>query len=395
MRVKSREVFIRSPGPGKLAWGTAYYTRARGVDMKRTRMIQTRSDITDSCDIGFSTDNGRTWSDWKTVEIVTKTPEGMHRRIPAPGFIDLATDRLVTMILEGTLPKDDPLEGMKHYYLSYEVSDDGGKTSAVSGRVMQKGHTPEHPFECVWVGKNCIMKGSRPYFRSRAFGHMVFPMQITPLGPDGEYYNPGGGYTWTEAVVLIGKWTDGMKIDWEISERVAIGPDKSTRGLIEPTVAEMADGRMLMVMRASNDAKPELPACKWCAVSVDGGRNWSKPEEWTYDDGTQFFSPSSISQFVMHSNGHCYWLGNITPTKPRGNSPRYPLVIGRVDPVSLKLIRKSMTVVDDLQPGEDPSLQLSNFYARENRETGEIELHLSRFFTQEWFGDALLVRIEP
>lgn len=76
--------------------------------------------------------------------------------------------------------------------------------------------------------------------------------------PDAWVCGPGGGYTWTEAVVLIGRWTDGIGIEWDLSERVAIEPDKSTCGLMEPTVAEMPDGRMLMVMRASNDAEPEI-----------------------------------------------------------------------------------------------------------------------------------------
>jgi hypothetical protein len=220
-------------------------------------------------------------------------------------------------------------------------------------------------------------------------------MQITPLGPDGKYYNPAGGYTYTEAIVVMGTWRKDGKIDWDISERVAIDPDKSTRGAIEPTVAEMPDGRMLMVMRGSNDSKQALPAYKWRSVSTDGGCHWSKPEPWTYDDGTSFFSPSSISQFVMHSNGRVYWFGNVCKENAKGNSPRYPLVAGEVDPVSLKLIRKSVTVIDDLQPGEDSSLQLSNFSLHEDRVTHDIILHLSRFFSHNWTGDAWQYRIRP
>lgn len=393
MKVVSKEVFIKSPGPGTLVWGDSFYTRAKSGEKMRARSFMTRSDTLDSRDVSFSSDNGRTWSDRQATPVATKTPSGTYRKYPAQSFVDPEKDRLVTIVLEGLLPNDAPLEGMKAYHLSYRVSADGGKTNAVEEQVIQKGFTADHPFECVWVGKNCIMTGSGPYFRSRAHCTMIFPMQVTPVGPDGEYHNPGGGYTWTEAVCLIGRWSDGLRIDWEISSRVAIDPAKSTRGAIEPTVAEMPSGRMLMVMRGSNDVKPEFPGHKWYCISESGGRSWTKPEPWTYSDRTPFYSPSAISRFVQHSNGRTYWLGNITQENPRGNSPRYPLVIGEVNPASMLLEKGSVVVVDDLQSGEDPSLQLSNFTAHEDRETGEILLHLSRFITKGFHGDAMLYRV--
>jgi hypothetical protein len=36
--------------------------------------------------------------------------------------------------------------------------------------------------------------------------------------------------------------------------------------------------------------------------------------------------------------------------------------------------------VDDRQPGEDEILTLSNFYAREDCETRQIALHMTRMF---------------
>jgi hypothetical protein len=48
-----------------------------------------------------------------------------------------------------------------------------------------------------------------------------------------------------------------------------------------------------------------------------------------------------------------------------------------------------------LQPGEDPILSLSNFYARVDRRTQEIAVHMTRLFarSEEWAGDAYLYRI--
>jgi hypothetical protein len=93
-------------------------------------------------------------------------------------------------------------------------------------------------------------------------------------------------------------------------------------------------------------------------------------------------------------------VGNICARNPAGNRPRYPIVLGEVDLESGLLIRDSVTVLDDRRPGEDERLTLSNFYVREDRETGELLLHLPRFFAQAddrtaggWATDLYLDRI--
>jgi hypothetical protein len=223
---------------------------------------------------------------------------------------------------------------------------------------------------------------------------------ITPAGPDGTYHNPGGGYTYSDAAVLRGRWSaDGRRIEWELSRLVRADPERTTRGLDEPTVARLDGGRLLLVMRGSNDRKPQLPGRRWVAFSGDGGLTWSEPLAWTYDDGADFFSPSSCSQLLEHSSGRLYWLGNLTPANPVGNGPRYPFVIGEVDRKSGRLIRGTVRVVDDRRPGEGERLMLSNFFAREDAETSGIVLHLTRLFpgpaadAPDWTADARVFRI--
>jgi hypothetical protein len=169
---------------------------------------------------------------------------------------------------------------------------------------------------------------------------------------------------------------------------------------MEPTIAELADRSILMVMRGSNDARPELPGYKWMARSRDGGQNWTVPEPWTYEDGQAFYSPSACSQLIPHSSGRLLWMGNICERNPVGNRPRYPIVLGEVDLGSGLLIRDSVTVIDDRQSGEDEQLTLSNFYVREDRETGDLLTHLPRFFARGdgrmdggWTTDLYLYRI--
>lgn len=114
-----------------------------------------------------------------------------------------------------------------------------------------------------------------------------------------------------------------------------------------------------------------------------------------YANGEPFFSPSACSQLLPHPNGRLYWLGNITPENPRGNRPRYPFVLGEVDRRSGLLLRESVRVIDDRAPDDDPLLTLSNFFAREDRESGGIALHMTRLVAAPtgWRGDALIYRI--
>jgi hypothetical protein len=231
-------------------------------------------------------------------------------------------------------------------------------------------------------------------------GTLLLPIIITPAGPDGNYHNPGGGLTYTDAAVLHGRWTaDGRHLEWELSDLVKADPQLSTRGMDEPTLAVLADGRLLMVLRGSNDKKPNLPGRRWAAYSSDRGRTWTKPTPWTYAEGRSFYSPSSCSQLLTHSSGRIFWLGNITDQNPVGNRPRYPFVIGEVDRRTGLLRQETVRIVDDRKPDDSPDLTMSNFSAHEDRSNRNIVLHLSRLFQhsrgelRDWTSDAFVYHI--
>jgi hypothetical protein len=172
-------------------------------------------------------------------------------------------------------------------------------------------------------------------------------------------------------------------------------PARSTRGMDEPTLARLSDGRIMMLMRGSNAGHPELPGFRWVSWSSDGGWHWTKPQPWTYTSGEPPFSPSACSQLLRHSSGKLYWIGHITPANPRGNRPRYPVVIGGVDESTGLLIRDSLIRIDDRGPGDDEILMLYPPSAHEDRRTREIAIHLSRIsaFPSGWVGDAWLYRV--
>jgi hypothetical protein len=406
MKLISRDVFWKAAKQGAATYGDSYYTRPTGLEKTCRRAIETKSDLLDAFEFGFSPDNGRTWSAMGEKKVYEPLPGGgTVRRHILPGFVDPVNGRMLTIYNEAVMAHDDPLsDGLAQTYLKYRVSVDGGRTDVVDEMVIQKGYTKKKPMRGVTVGRNAVMIGDAgsETIRTRG-GRLLVPVQVCPVGPDGKYINPGGGYTYHEAAVLIGHWSsnpDDLRIVWDLSPYITNDPAKSTRGAVEPTIAQFPDGRILMVLRGSNggskDPDGKLPGYRWYTVSADEGDSWAPVRPWAYTDGKVFFSPSSMSQLLWHSNGICYWLGNITPQNPKENAPRYPLVIGRVAPDSLLLERDSVFVVDTRQPEDHEAMTLSNFHAHEDRATGDILIHMCRWLTRDpndFTADGLLYRV--
>ena len=354
-----------------------------------------------------STNNGHAWNtEPMQPDFASGLPHG-YRRNPVTSALDPFTGRLITVInaldTPGLNPKIfEPPVAQQTYYLRYRVSADGSKSWLFDEPIVQAGnYTAQHPFEGVWVGNNAIYLGDLGCLPivTRA-GRVLVPAQTTSLGPDGKLWNPSGGHTYTDVLVLIGTWTNDQRLSWRASRRVVGDPKRTTRGLIEPTLAEFPDGRILMVMRGSNggkaDPRCELPSYKWFAISQDGGETWSTPAPWTFEDGQAFFSPSSMSALFRHSSGRCFWAGNLSAHNCQGNLPRWPLVVGEVDPRSLKLTHSSVLTVDTQRP-EDKNrgrLDLSHLTLLEDRETKQIILAYPRSYNAYKSNEWATVRLE-
>ncbi len=397
-KVKERTVFVASPREGVGVMGGCYTTTLDGQKMMSYHSYTSRSDTVDVAYVRRSEDGGLTWATPEEWPTCFEHANGTRRRHPRGGYVDPKTGRYISMWTEGVLPNDDPLEGMMQWTLHYSVSEDGGITDLVNEQIIHtgEGYDAIHHLPGVTVGKNCVMigdLGQRPFTRSD--GVILFPVQSTPTGPDGMYHNPGAGLTYTDCLMLMGTWETDGRLRWTASDRVVGDPKRTTRGLIEPTIAELNDGSILMVMRGSNDVRPDWPAHKWVSRSLDGGQSWTQAEPWTYEDGHAFFSPSACSQLIPHSNGKLYWMGNITPENPQGNRPRYPIVMGEVSLDSGCLIGETVTILDDRQPDDSDQVTLSNFYTREDK-NGDLLLYLPRLFSlgaEVWTTDLLQYRI--
>jgi len=373
LRVRKLGISFPQKDPTQAAYEFVNYASNRGMDMFRVRFEELKDDIFSNFELALSKDNGKTWTDaerWKSVE---PRPDGRLRRLFIYGsYFDPKNGQLLLMGNEGVLRNDHPLDGQTNYYPIYRVSRDGGRTWLFEDRVIQAGkqYTKERPFEGVRVGLNSLTVANAVTHRSD--GAVVVPVQISHTGPDGKLYRPKGAYTYLDAAVLIGRWRDDGRLNWRLSERLNLPPEKSLRGIFEPTIAEMPDGRMLMICRTNSGRK-------WFSVSSDGGLSWSDADVWRYTDGKLFYSPSSISRLIRHSGGDHFWIGNISPDHPRGNAPRYPIVIGRVDPKSLLLKRESVTTIDTRRPDDPVGLQISNFCIHEDRQTRNFVVRFTRW----------------
>jgi hypothetical protein len=82
----------------------------------------------------------------------------MLRRHPRAAWVDPRNGRLVEFWVEGVLPSDDPLEGLRQWNIYYTV--DGGPSHQVIHRGAEFG--PRHPLPGVWTGKNSVMIGDMP-----------------------------------------------------------------------------------------------------------------------------------------------------------------------------------------------------------------------------------------
>jgi hypothetical protein len=391
-----------APRPGTLAYEFQFYSRPSGLDKTRIRALDVAGDILDQLEIAFSEDNGRTFPESLPVQMGQQTSQGILRRSFVDLFVDPSNGRQIIIMLDGLFTSDNPIEGMSNYYLRYRTSEDGGRTAMVDEPIVQAGHNAAHPMPGQWVGSNGACNSGGSSIIRLPDGKLLYAAVRTVLGPDGKFWDPLHADGFFEIVVLFGRWSETRRgaIDWRAGPVIDISPDRSMRGIFEPTVALMDDGRILMVSRGSNESGDDrthlLPSHKWMCVSSDGGATWTDPAPWTYEDGSPFFSSSSISSFLRHSNRKLFWIGHVSDENCRGNLPRDHLYIGRVDPCSLGLIRDSITLIDRRENGDRPVQISCAIFAHEDRETGEVVVNVPRFEQQteeQWGGDCYEYRL--
>ncbi|MEX0728075.1 MAG: right-handed parallel beta-helix repeat-containing protein [Planctomycetaceae bacterium] len=312
-----------------------------------------------------------------------KTPEPEQENIYRNAYCITYDDKRCVSISIVSRHGYDTGVGFPDEKLWYRVSTDGGKTFDQDRPIIQRGdeYSPLHPIKYVHVGKNGF-ETSGGWINRLSNGRILFPFCFAPLDENGKQYNPVGGYTFSYCACLLGTWNEaGDDVIWDVSSDIPISGGLSSRGVNECAPIELkTPGHVLMVSRGGNSPNTGTQqACHWKTLSTDYGKTWSEYTRFTYDTGEEFYSPSSFANAIRSSKtGKGYWVGNISRTKPDGNSPRYPIVIGEIDEETLSLRKRTVTIVDDLKEGDPAGLQLSNFGLVEDPKTGHIVMTLNR-----------------
>ena len=369
---------------------------SKGLRREETLGYEIASDWSEGHQVRASEDNGRTWSDWQPVRATWPVKDGFSREEgPVAWCYDPASDRTVRFVFQRYLAGEGA-EAIQRLWRTgkqtffdhnlWQVSDHDGINWSVpqqlryeDGPFLAPGASPTEEYL-----RTNQMYGSYGAIATRE-GTIIYPAAGVPM----EIADRGQKEVVDGVLCFIGKWNAAERAyAWEVSEPVAVPHRISGRGLAEPAIAELADGRLLLEMRGSTLAiqkewkgKTESPGRRWISLSEDGGRTWSAVTDLRYDTGEQFYSPSTLAMLLRHSRtGKLYWFGNITPTPPEGNLPRYPLYVAEVEETIPALKKDTLTVIDDYDPEHDsPKIQFSNFKLLEDRETGEIELYMTRY----------------
>ena len=314
-----------------------------------------------------SPDNGKTWSNARPLPDVV-------RQLPGGGMVTYPCgyqyDDTLGILYEKRMRRLWP--GLEAYTFRWgnrqHPFDDHTFVAENGCEVFLKyedgpDYDPDNPFDPAFCRTNCAYLGVGMAFSPD--GAAYYPLVCQP---EGRTHTTGG-------VVLMRR--DPSSGVWSPSNPQYIDPDLSSRGLLEPDVAVLKNGDLLVVMRGSNTET--TPGRKWMSISTDRGKTLSPVQELRYDDGSQFYSPSSIHSFVRaRKNGRLYWVANIVDRPPEGNSPRYPLYIAEIDEDRVAVRKDSLVLADWRGDDEPEEVQLSNFSVLENRETLDIEIYLTR-----------------
>jgi hypothetical protein len=372
-----KELYQPHPRPNVILWLWTYYI-GPNLELEESYVeesAETGDDVHINPRRRYSTDDGRTWTAFEPWGPIDRQIQGVKVQFGRMerAFVDPVTGvtiRTSQYLIHKAYPFNTLWESQEHMF--YRLSLNAGKTYGPPKQLRYEAagdpYDLNNPFNESCLRYNQGDPGNNIIRHSNGTVILGAGNVMVPYGEaDGTVARKPLG-----SLCMVGKWNSGARdYDWKAGKPVWVPMDISARGLMEPEVAELADGRVLITWRTDYGRR-------FYGLSTDGGFTVSEPKELKYDDGSRFYSPSSISNMLRHNvTKKLYWIGNISTVPPRVNLPRYPLVIAEIDETIPALKRNTVTEIDTRQPGEGETIQFSNYSLMENRRTHEVEIYLS------------------
>jgi len=337
-----------------------------------------------------SYDNGRTWTEFETEpEIMSRDKDSTVFGGEGIPYYDPTSGCHISISMRQTRMKGPPERTYTHGF--WRFSDDGGKTWDEHKLLRyEDGHDfdPDNPYDLEFLNNNQFYNGG---MIRHSNGTVILSGTGTNIPKDAPDPDPERKYeAWRKApdarslgsLCFVFRWdAENRRYDLRHSNCVWVPRRVSCRGLAEADLAELANGRVLIIWRGQGT--DVTPGRKWFGTSDDGCLTISEVQELKYDDGSQFYSPGSIHRLMRNSgSGKLYWFANITPEYTNDAGPRYPLIIAEVDETIPAIKKDTVTIIDDREPGGNKHLQLSNFALLEDRETHEFQVYVTHLGTQ-------------
>jgi hypothetical protein len=367
IRVVSKEVFIKK-GARPVCTGFITYIHKTKPILMHCYGYEDYSDGYDDYAYQISRDNGKTWSApvvrWKSEAV----PEGRLRYGEPAAYFDPDSNRLIVLTDKTLYPKDR-LDTNRVTEVMLDVYD------PAADRWQDRRPLNLSPGRSIAVSFTFPLKLSG--------GRLLFPAMRPTIDANNRHiYYPGCWAPVDEALQIIGDRLADGTIAWQLGEPIRISPEISSRGLDENAIAELRDGRVAAVCRGDNSMFPDKPGYKWLSFSADRGETWTAPAPFPSTEGPPIESGANGSAFFRSiRDGRLYWIGNlcVRGRRPKGNFPRTPLVVARVEEEPFGILRDSIAVVDEQGPNEPDNVQMSNFRFYQDRETGDLVLFYTRY----------------
>ncbi len=346
-----------------------------------------------------SEDNGETWERWGEWDASGKLPDGTATSRGMIGiYMDPATGWLIRGCLEGVVHETP--DAKVHWFpaattrkIFFQYSRDRGETWTELEQLVITGDEFDetHWAPDVTYGENGGVAMVDSTF-TRPDGTIIMPFTMWRVPDEGEkrylgkfayliLHDEEHGAWERQNATLLGTWReDGNGIDWDISNYVRVARQHSVDGACEPGVCRLPDGRMFMIIRTRTfpDSDVETPGAKFYAVSDDDGRTWTDGQMLRYDDRGAVYAPASFSRvFLSSKNGRLYLITNISDKPCYGCDPRSKLQIAEIDMDTLRVIRDSVTIIEQWHEGRQQSIRFSNFAWQEERHSGNMILYMT------------------